>query len=183
VVGAGPGVGAEAPFSTCFAPSDSLSPVRDGTETSISGRISSTRGSRRFWRRNRRHRRTVTRCRRSLRQRARGKTASLVTVPARGSSRVRSLCTLDFLLCVSAEESDHRIQAVVARRFHPALGGNRRHTRGTLVSLPRRAVAWTKTPHRIPWHRRVNHHGPLSLVIRERLSPHSSHPKGHTPQA
>jgi hypothetical protein len=35
------------------------------------------------------------------------------------------LLTLDLLLRVNAEESDHRIPAVDALRFQPAFGGNR----------------------------------------------------------
>ena len=64
---------------------------------------------------------------------------------------------IDLLLRLQAEESDHRIRAVVALRFQPALGGNRRHTGGTLVCLPRRAVARPMRPHRTPCHRRANH--------------------------
>ena len=64
---------------------------------------------------------------------------------------------IDLLLRPQAEESDHRIRAVVALRFQPALGGNRRHTGGTLVCLPRRAVARPMRPHRTPCHRRANH--------------------------
>ena len=64
---------------------------------------------------------------------------------------------IDLLLRPQAEESDHRIRAVVALRFQPALGGNRRHTGGTLVCLPRRAVARPLRPHRTPCHRRATH--------------------------
>ena len=46
---------------------------------------------------------------------------------------------------------------VTPSRFQPALGGNRRHTGGTLVYVPRRAVARPTRPHRIPCHRRANH--------------------------
>ena len=57
----------------------------------------------------------------------------------------------------STRESDHRIRTVAVLRSQPALGGNRRHTGGTLVCLPRRAVARPMRPHRIPCHRRANH--------------------------
>ena len=64
---------------------------------------------------------------------------------------------LDLLSRLKSRESDHRIRAVEALRFQPALGGNRRHTGGTLVCLPRRAVARPMRPHRNPCHRRANH--------------------------
>ena len=70
---------------------------------------------------------------------------------------VETWIDIDLLLRLKAEESDHRIRAVVALRFQPALGGNRRHTGGTLVCLPRRAVARPMRPHRTPCHRRANH--------------------------
>jgi|GEM_PF-5520037 len=76
--------------------------------------------------------------------------------------------SIDLLLRVNAEESDHRIRAVDALRFQPALGGNRRHTGGTLVCLPRRAVARPMRPHRSPCHCRANHRSSPPLVVRGR---------------
>jgi hypothetical protein len=70
---------------------------------------------------------------------------------------VLTAVALDLLLRVNAEESDHRIRAVVAVWFQPALRGNRRHTGGTLVCLPRRAVARSMRPRRNPCHCRANH--------------------------
>jgi len=64
---------------------------------------------------------------------------------------------IDLLPRLKTRESDHWIRAVAALRFQPALGGNRRHTGGTLVCLPRRAVARPMRPHRQPCHRRANH--------------------------
>jgi len=55
-------------------------------------------------------------------------------------------------------ESRHGISAwSKPSRFQPALGGNRRHTGGTRVCLPRRAVARSNRPHLNPCHRRANH--------------------------
>ena len=84
----------------------------------------------------------------SLRRGKHKLTESLRTTPAP---------SIDLLPRLKARESDHRIRAVEALRFQPALGGNRRHTGGTLVCLPRRAVARPMRPHRNPCHRRGNH--------------------------
>ena len=73
----------------------------------------------------------------------------------------RARC-IDLLHALKDVESDHRIRAVDAVRFQPALGGNRRHTGGTLVCLPRRAVARPMRPHRSPCHRRANHRWPAT---------------------
>jgi hypothetical protein len=83
---------------------------------------------------------------------------------------------LDLLHALEDVESDHRIRAVVAVRFQPALGGTRRHTGETLVSSPsegcgpaneavRKSPIFVMTrergslepPHRIPCHCRVTH--------------------------
>ena len=75
----------------------------------------------------------------------------------RSRRRLKDERRIVLLLRVNAEGSDHRIRAVVAVWFQPALGGNRRHTGGTLVCLSRRAVARPMRPRRNPCHCRANH--------------------------
>jgi hypothetical protein len=64
---------------------------------------------------------------------------------------------LDLLLRLKLEESDHRIRAVATLWFQPALRGNRWHTGGTFICLPRRAVARSMRPRRTLCRRRANH--------------------------
>mgnify|MGYP007072973242 CR=1 FL=1 len=75
---------------------------------------------------------------------------------------------MDLLPRLKMWKSDHWIRGADVLRYQPALGGKRRHTEGTLVCLPRRAVARSVGPHRIQCHRRGYFH---PLCFRDGLSP------------